>query len=509
MKFRLKFLLQGDNTLVRQSVKGTIYSYVGVIIGFINTGVLFPNYLSEEQVGLVNLLVSISVIYATFANLGFNNVITRLFPYFRSNENNHNGFLLLTLIVITVGLILSISGFFLLKPIMIRNNLESSPLFVEYLFLIPILTIGNLFFLTLDTYSRALFNASFGTFLQDIVKRIFISIWIALFIFNVLTFTQFIVLYSINVFIILIALVLLLIKQKNFSLQPKFSFLKNSPQLRKKITDVSLFGIITSFSGNLITRVDIIMVNSLINLSATGIYTVSVFFSSLVAIPFKSANRILSTQIAEAWRNNDIAYLQKISINTSLYQTILGLLLFFGIWINLDSIYTILPDSYRAGKYVIFFIGLTQVLNMVSGVNGIILTISEYYRYQTYLLAILGLLVMVTNWIFIPRFGISGAALATLLSNIVTHLIRFIFLYKKFGIFPLSWKLIIIFLLASLAFFLTSLLPDVDFYINDILIKSLSFTLFYFFLLYTFKISDLFNQRLEGLYEWVIMKIKK
>ncbi|HJN05985.1 MAG TPA: hypothetical protein QF480_05170, partial [Bacteroidales bacterium] len=89
----------------KQSISGTIYSYVGVVLGFITTGLLYPQIFTTEEIGLLRILVSYSLLFAQFAGLGINTVTIKLFPYFRNYERKHHGYLGLALLVSTVGLI--------------------------------------------------------------------------------------------------------------------------------------------------------------------------------------------------------------------------------------------------------------------------------------------------------------------------------------------------------------------------------------------------------------------
>ncbi|PLW99339.1 MAG: hypothetical protein C0593_03430, partial [Marinilabiliales bacterium] len=123
-------------TIRKQSIIGTIVIYFGVIIGFINTGILLPKLFSTSEIGLINVLVAYATIFAQFASLGFNNATTRLFPYFREKESKHNGFLGLGFGVITVGYIVCLIVFFGLHHIFIENGAEKSPLFRENINLI-------------------------------------------------------------------------------------------------------------------------------------------------------------------------------------------------------------------------------------------------------------------------------------------------------------------------------------------------------------------------------------
>ena len=45
-------------------------SYVGIGLGFLNKGLLFLLILSTEQIGLVNLLIAVGILFAQLSNFG-------------------------------------------------------------------------------------------------------------------------------------------------------------------------------------------------------------------------------------------------------------------------------------------------------------------------------------------------------------------------------------------------------------------------------------------------------
>ncbi len=113
----------------KQSISGTIYSYVGVVLGFITAGLLYPLIFSTEEIGLLRILVSYSLLFAQFAGLGINTVTVKLFPYFRDYERKHNGYLGLALLVSAVGLVIAISAFLLLKSSILDTGKAGADLF--------------------------------------------------------------------------------------------------------------------------------------------------------------------------------------------------------------------------------------------------------------------------------------------------------------------------------------------------------------------------------------------
>ena len=166
--------------IIKQSIKGSIWSYLGVAVGFVTTAYLFPNYLTTDTVGLFGLLLSWSLIFAQFSSLGFHGVTSRLFPYFRDKEKGHNGYLFIAFWVMLSGFILFLVFFWFFRPYLVESNLEKSKLFADYIDLLVPLTFFALLFVQLDTFNKLLYNAVFGTFLQEFLQRILIftvTVW--------------------------------------------------------------------------------------------------------------------------------------------------------------------------------------------------------------------------------------------------------------------------------------------------------------------------------------------
>jgi len=100
----------------------------------------------------------------------------------------------------------------------------------------------------------------------------------------------------------------------------------------------------------------------------------------------------------------------------SLDILIVGSFLFLLIWVNLDNIFSLMPGSYSDGRYVFLFLGLARVMDMYSGLNGTILVTSKKYRYDFTFSLMLVALTVASNALLIPRWGMTGAALATMIT---------------------------------------------------------------------------------------------
>jgi len=114
--------------------------------GFVTTGILLPNYLEKDEVGLLGLLPAIAVVLAQFINLGLNGAGTRYFPYFRNIDRQHNGYLLIVCLTTLVGFAICVGGLMLFQPWIIERYSENSRLFVDYYYLLIPLALFTVFF---------------------------------------------------------------------------------------------------------------------------------------------------------------------------------------------------------------------------------------------------------------------------------------------------------------------------------------------------------------------------
>lgn len=489
----------------QQSIKGTIYSYLGVALGFVTVGILFPRIFSTEEVGLLRLLVSYSTLLAQFASLGINTATIKLFPYFRDEKNKHHGYLGLILLISFAGLLVVIPGYLLLRPYFVENSIDKSELFVTYFYYVIPLIVFTLLFNLLDNYYRVLYNAIIGIVYKEIVQRALILLVIFAYFFNLIDLHLTIILYVIALTSPTFFLVFSIARSGQFFIKPDFGFIDK--KLRKQFIDVSLFGMITTFSSMLVLNIDVIMVDQYLGLSAAGIYTVTFFFGTLILVPYRTMIKISAVVIADAWKSNNLDLIKNIYKKSSLSLSVFSFLLFIGIWGNIDNVFHIIKNDYLPGKYVILFIGLANLLDILLGVNTQIITNSKYYRYVAYFLVIFTVLLIASNVILIPLLGIVGAAIASFISKFVYNLIKFLFVYRKFRIQPFTIKHIYLILITLSNYGISTLMPELPNYILDIIVRStMIFTLF-MIPVYFLKISVDVNDKVDQVL--IQLKIKK
>lgn len=453
----------------KQATRTVIYSYLGAVLGFF-TVMWFSRTLTTDENGLVRLLVSTATLLAQIASLGFSAVTTRLFPYFRNHEKGHHGFLFYAIIVSTIGFILCWIGFYFFKPLIIESNSEKSKLFVDYLFYLMPLSFFLLFFGVFDTYLRACYSSVIGSVTKDFIQRVIILGILALYYFQFISFSLFILGYIMAVCLPTVVLWLYIVKLKEWHVKPVRGFM--TKELANQMVRISLFSLFAGFSGAIVLNIDSIMVNQMLGLSETGIYTIAFFFGSMMLIPMRSINRITSSIVAEAMKDGNMAEIHKLYKQTCNTGMAIAFVLFVGICINIDNIMQLLPQEYASGKSVILFISAGYITEMATGINSVILTNSRYYYYDAYFIVIIVLTTILSNYFLIPIYGITGSAVATALTVTVGNFIRWLFLFVKLGMQPYDFNSIklagITIIMATVGYFT----PKCDNFIIDIVVRS-------------------------------------
>lgn len=478
--------------VIKQATTTAIYSYIGALLGFVTVWFVNRTLLTTEENGLINLLISISIITGSLSNLGTFGVITRMFPHFRTEDKKHQGFLFYPLALSLVGFVLFVVMYFIFKDELIARNIEKSKLLADNLFYLVPLTFFWAMFYVFDAYSRSVYKTVAGVVIREVVLRIIILAAAFLYAQHIITFDQFLFIYCLSFCSIALMLGVYLYLKGEINLKRNKGFIDKP--LRKEMIYVAAYSTITGLSGLLISSIDKIIVNDKLGLAAAGVFAIATYFGSVIQIPARSILRVSSSIIADAWRDNDLENIRTVYHKTCLNQFIIGLLLLTAITVNIDYLMALLPPEYAEGKYVIILMSIGYLVDMATGANGIIIATSKYFRYDTYFMFLLVVVTFATNLYFIPRYGISGAALASCITYIIFNFLRYLFIWKKFDMQPYDKAFLKVLIVGGLAFLCAYLIPATNNAYLTIFIKGSVLGILFVAMIYRSRVANDFNQ---------------
>ena len=97
----------------KQSIINALSSYVGIILGAINTILIFPNVFNDqpEHWGLIQLIIAYAIVGATYTTFGTPRILIRFFPKVKEKGQ----LLFLGIILPIVGFLLAVIAYYLFK----------------------------------------------------------------------------------------------------------------------------------------------------------------------------------------------------------------------------------------------------------------------------------------------------------------------------------------------------------------------------------------------------------
>jgi O-antigen/teichoic acid export membrane protein len=426
------------------------------------------------------------------ASLGVISVIYKFFPYYSDNlKKKDNDLYTWALIFPIIGFLLTIAGGILFEPLIVRKFSGRSPLFVDYYHWIFIFGFGILIFTVLEGFSWTLRKTIYPNFLRETGLRFLGLLLILLFYFGVINFDSFIKLFSFQFLLIACLLALALYLAKDIALTFKIS--RVTQKFKKKM--FSLAGYV--YGGAIIIILsqvaDSIIIASVSKggLHDTGVYNLATYIATLIQVPQRSIVAVTIPVLSIAWKNKNLAEIDRIYKRSSINLLLLGLFIFIGVWLNIKDAFHLLhiQAEYEAGILVVLILGITKLIDAGTGVNGQIIATSTQWRFEFITGVLLILLILPLNYFLVKKMGIMGSAFANLISFSIYNLIRFVFLWKKYNLQPFNNKTLLSILLGVAAYFISYFLfRDMQGWMG-VFLRSTLFTLLFFAGVFTLKLT--------------------
>ena len=474
----------------RQGIASGILMNVGVIIGFINAGLIFPNVMGKTYYGFIQWMESLIPLILMFSTLGVKKIVVRFFPYFKDREKGHNGFLPFLLLVMAIGTGIGVIVFFGFKDVFLEHLVPEKNLKLvrQFYYLLPVLLVFIGFKDLMGNYVSALLKPRVSVFLNQIVERLFVMSLLLFVYFNFIDPDLFLNLYVLKYALSFVCLVWFVKSAGELFLQWDFRFMKKP--VFKEMKSFTGFTLLGGISGQVINKIDIIMIGSMESLANAGIYAPFNYAARFIVLPHHGLNKITNPIIANAWKNNNTEQIEHLYKRTALNNLAVGLLLFAGIWVNIDHFVNLLPPAYAAGKNVALFLGIAQLVSVANGYNTLVINHSKKYKFLLFTKIFTSVFTIAANLVLIKMYGIVGAAVATALTLIVINLINQSFVYFNFKMHPFQRKTIWLILSMLVALAAGIYMPVIEFHwIADIIIRSGVITLVYILPIYFFNLA--------------------
>lgn len=428
--------------------------YIGFFIGLINIYFFTKQgTFTESQFGLYNAFIAIATMMMAFSNLAMPSYIYKFYPYYKEHlPDKKNDQLTVAFIGSLVGFILIVAAGILFKSLVVKKYSANSPEIVAYYNWIFPLAFGLLVYTILEAYTWQLRKSVFTNFLKEVLWRLFVTVLIVLFASGIInSFDLFIKIFAFSYpFIALVLLAYLILTKK---IHFTFTISKVTRRFSKSILRLCTF----VYSGSVIFTVaqvfDSLVISSVLvdGLGKLAVYSVAQNMAAIIQVPQRGIVSASISHLSQAWKDKNMALIQKIYQRSSINQLIFASCFFCLLILNFtDAVNTFqLKGTYLDAYYVVILLGLTKIVDMGTGVNAQIIATSTWWRFEMLSGIVLIMFMLPLSYLLTKQFDIVGTGMAQLISICIYNTVRIVFLWKKFNLYPFTWQSLYTVLLAG------------------------------------------------------------
>lgn len=478
--------------VINQSIKNTIITYIGFGIGAANALFMYPIFLGETYYGLTGYLLSSANVIFPLLAFGVHNTLIKFFSHYKTDDEKSSFLTFVLVLPLLLIIPFLLIGFF--EYDWIATSLSKmNPIVYDYVWQIPIIGLCMGYFEIFYAWVKVHMQSVFGSFIKEILLRVFISIFLFAVYFNWITPLEFI--NSLMGIYLATTLVMLFYAMKVRPITYSFKIPHNS----REVFIYSLFIILSGSIANMLLDIDKTMINQYIKIENIAYYSVAIFIATVIAVPSRAMHQITYPITAKLMAEDKHEELNELYKKTSITLQIIGGLVLVGILVNINQMYLLLPKNYSTGIFVVFTIGISKYFDLILGNNNAIIFNSKYYKAVLFLGLLLAFLAISLNMIFIPIYGINGAAIATLISITLYSIAKLLFVVLKMKLYPFSNQTLYCLGVLIATFFLFYFW---DFSFNpivNIVLKSMLVSVFYIFMNYKLKLSSDFNNVMNSI----------
>ena len=429
--------------IAKQSIQGTIVTYLGVAVGFVTTFFVLTRFLSAEEIGLARVLIDAATLFIGLAQLGTSSSIIRFYPHFSESKAAHkdwhgqsagsnvsqtkeeHGFFFWTIIIPLIGFALFTAIYCACYTPLSKWFGEKSPLFVEYYYMVLPMAFFMLYQTIFETNANVRMHIVVPRAVRELITRIGLLIVYLLYAFECLDINDYVIALCVVYAVAMLCNMGYLFSLGEISLRPDMQFLRQNRSLIRQYVLYTGFLLISAVASVLAPTLSSFFITAEMGLSFTGIFAIATYIAVMVSIPYRSMTAIASPQLATAIKENNQHETAHLMQQVSSTLLLIGGMILCVIWINIDLIFYILPngETYASARQVVLMLGTSQLIIAVCSFTSSALNYSRFYAFSLLFSFILTALSIFFNNLLIPYFGMDGAAISNLLAYSIYFLL--------------------------------------------------------------------------------------
>ncbi len=460
--------------IAKQSIRGTIVTYLGIAVGIVTTFFVLTRFLTTEEIGLARVLIDTATLFIGLAQLGTNSSIIRFYPYFKDQDDDH-GFFFWAMVIPLIGFILFALIYWACHAPLSTWFGEKSPLFVDYYYFVLPLAFFMLYQSICETTCNVLMHIVLPRAVRELVVRIGLLILYLLYAFRVLSLDGFVIGLCLNYAIAAVINLCYFFSLRPVRLHPDWDYLRANPDLVRHYLVYTGFLIVSALTSTLAPTLSSFFVTAKMGLDSTGVFAIATYMAAMVSVPYRSVTAIAAPQLAQAIKEQNNEECSRLIRQVTGNLLLIGGFILLALWLNIDLIYHLLPNgaTYASARNVVLILGVSQLILATFTICLTALNYSRFYAFSLLFSLVLTISAILLNNYLVPLFGMDGAAISNLVSYGVYFLLTIITVMtlSRIRVVDTRWWLILCLLIGIFAFnwLWQTYLPALNIWIDSLL----------------------------------------
>jgi O-antigen/teichoic acid export membrane protein len=436
-KFKIFFTEMLEDKNFGIILKGGMVSFIAKLVAVpisLLTSFILAKYYGAETVGDLALITSFLTISSLFVTIGLDSSLIRFIP----EQLSKHGFFGVRVIFLNAVKIVILTGFLVTLICLYSVSLLATQLFKNInleqwlyvaTFLIVIVSLSNI--------STAVVRSLQRVELLSILQLLQPFLWLTFLVVMTRWFYSVdgpFYTYFLSLTIAAMASTVVVFKLFGYkkNLKKQADHVMYSPS---EMLEISWPMFLIGGMGLVISQTDILMLGAMTKSEDVGVYAIVMKLGLAVNFILTSINMVLGPKFAELYYRGDMEGLVSVAKKSSklifyctapflLVLVVLGkpILGFFG-------------EEFISGYTTLCFIALGQFINAICGSVGYFMNMTGNQKLFCRIIFSAALLNIVLNLLLIPLYGITGAAIASLLSVCLWNIVTLVFIKNKFGFY--------------------------------------------------------------------------
>lgn len=444
------------SVVARQGFKYSIIGYIGFLLGTVSAIFIFPN--DFEFYGKLRYSMQTAEMLVPFVVFGISYANVKFFHSVQKDGKNQN-MLSLSLLTVVINFLI-FCGIFFILPYFYPKFLKTQAWNIKGIIL-PLILVLSL---------CAIFNKYTSNYKRIVVSNIFDNLFPkianlgAFCLFFYFAMSQQIALsFFLGIFtLMLFGYIYYTNKLEKINLDFNTDYFKKN-NFWKEFTNYSFFGFLGTFGNYL--AINSFMIGEYMGMEENGIYSTLYALISLISIPQLGLFNISAPIISQHLADGDMEGLDRFHKKTSLSLYFLGAVLFSCIMVGFPYLTHFMPKNgmmLREYEPVVWIWGSAVLVDLATGFNGNIISLSKYYKFNILVMLLLAGLTIALNFYFLKNTDLKliGIALSTAISLTTYNVVKIVFNYFMFKVSPLTIEMIFVSIICTLAITVAIVLPN-------------------------------------------------